>query len=189
MLAVLLLAAAPDLSATIQLMGRFTSAHACPVGPQKALTAAHVIDLRPFEATPLYPYRWQQGDADGIVADGSASITSDLAELKPNPLRPFPRWYSLASSAPAVGSHLWIRGYDFRKGKNAFAPRDWEVEVLRVVAGHIIVKPSVDFGTSGSCMLNEKGEVVGILAKGVNLHNEDEVGLGVGVWGGWLKSE
>jgi hypothetical protein len=185
MIAVLFLAVAPDLTGVVQLFGRFSMAHACPIAADRALTAAHVPDLRPFDGTPLYPFRWQQGEADGITIGGSVSLATDLADLQPS--RPFSKWYPLATTAPTVGAHLWIRGYDFRKAKNAFGPRDWEVEVLRVVAGHVVFKPTVDFGTSGSCILNEDGEVVGVIAKGVSMHNDEEVGVGVGVWGGWLK--
>lgn len=185
MAALLLAITPPDLTRVVQLVGRFSMAHACPVEPDRALTAAHVIDPRPFESTPLYPFRWQQGEADGITIGGAVSLTTDLADLQPS--RPFPKWYPLAKEAPKEGAHLWIRGYDFRKGKNAFAPRDWEVEVLRIVAGHVVFRPTVDFGTSGSCILNEEGEVVGVIAKGITMRNDEEVGMGVGVWGNWLK--
>src|SRR5262245_19870347 len=48
--------AAPDTSGVLRLVGRFSSAHACPISESLALTSAHVTDLRPFDrGMPAFP--------------------------------------------------------------------------------------------------------------------------------------
>lgn len=171
----------PDTSGAVQLLGRFSSGHACPIAPQRALTASHVIDIKPFDLVGLMTFRWQQGETIGRTIGASIVDNADLGEIRPN--KDFPKFYPIATTAPIDREHLWIQGFDFRKGKSAFASRVWEVEVLRTTAGHVVFSPTVDHGTSGSCVLNAKGEVVGIVSWGVTLGNNDEVGVAVGVWG------
>lgn len=179
------LCAAPDTSGVVQLVGRFAAGHACPIGAERALTSAHVVDLRPFEGSvDLFPYRWQSKGVSGVTSGGAVSLSADLAEIRPN--RPFPVVYGVAKNPPSPGDRVWIQGYDFRKGKDAYGPRIWEVKVLRVIAGHIIMDRAADEGTSGSCVFNASGEVVGILNWGVRVHNGDEVGVAAGIWGSFL---
>lgn len=177
----LLLAGGPDLSGAVQLIGKGSMAHACPVGEQRLLTAAHVGQRG---SDPRF-YRFQQGPVTGTTTDVSVWQDTDLAEMKTD--RPMPIQYPLAVNPPLPETHLWIRGYDFRKGKDMLAPRDWEVTVIRTVAGHIVFKPTIDFGTSGSCVLNSLGEVVGIVSMGIRAQNDMEVGVAVGVWGDLSK--
>jgi S1-C subfamily serine protease len=48
--------------------------------------------------------------------------------------------------------------------------------------------PSGKPGSSGSCIVNDAGEVVAINEGGYETDDKDEVGLGVGVWGGLHKT-
>ena len=171
----------PDLSGAIQLMGKDSMAHACPVGPEKAFTAAHVSNE---DGTASF-YRWQQGEASGVTSGAQSLNSSDLGLLQPKEGRGFPKWYEISQKGPALGEKLWIRGYDFRSGGRAFQPRDWEVHVTRLVAGHIIFDPPVTKGTSGSCILDQSGKVVGVVSATATLANLDDIGIGVGIWGEW----
>lgn len=165
----------PNLEKSVQLIGKSSAAQACPIAPDMAFTAAHVVD-------PDTLQRWQQGSAYGVTVGWTVREAVDLATIQPK--KNFPEHYNIAKEPPKVGDFLWIRGYDFRKKDNAFGPRDFKVEVLRLVAGHIVVKPTVDHGTSGACMLNATGDVVGIVAKGMSTADGGAVAVGVGVWEG-----
>jgi hypothetical protein len=59
--------------------------------------------------------------------------------------------------------------------------------VIRVRNGHVIYFPPGVPGTSGSCVLNEAGEVVAINTFGRDLDDQSVVGGGVGVWGDLLE--
>lgn len=54
----------PDMDGVLRLIGRFSTAHACPYGDGRyALTAAHVIDPRPFDlSVPAFAVRWSDGN-------------------------------------------------------------------------------------------------------------------------------
>src|SRR5690349_8340059 len=83
---------APDTSAILRLIGRFGSAHACPIAADVALTAAHVSDMRPFDKeVPLWPARFEGGGATGVVDATKVWPETDLGTMKPR--RPFVRWY------------------------------------------------------------------------------------------------
>lgn len=186
-LAPLLLATAisgKDPSATLRLIGRFTAAQACPIGPNEALTSAHVIDLRPFDKdVPLYPYRYSTADLAqvGIVRPRFVHGASDLGHIVPQGL-PFERFYEIAQAAPKTGDRVSFHGYDFRSSGKAWAERNYEAKVRRIVAGNIVLDKEPDRGTSGSCVFDADGRVLAVICWGVAY-----VGVAVGVWSPWLE--
>lgn len=180
----------PDFSGMLRLVGRFAWAHACPVGPRVALTNAHVTDLQPFMAhVPLYPFDYSDGlGNEGIVAPPPASTWADrdLGVLVPVEGE-FARWYPIATEPPKPGEKLYFLGFDFRKGGDAFKERAFEAVVLRRVAGHVVLTKAGSKGSSGSCALNSRSEVVGINAWGPTMENGEEVAVVVGLWGAWRE--
>jgi V8-like Glu-specific endopeptidase len=194
------LAPKPDTSLQIRVVGRWSTASACPIGPRMALTAAHVVDPRPFDKTPYSPVAFQQGetvgtftvlerkDAKGAVLEQMVSRSRDLAYVESNV--ELVGWYHLAEKAPQPGATVYFYGLDWRNKKNAFAERVWTATVLRTVAGIVIYDPAGEPGTSGSCVLNEDGQVVAVNTGGMlvgprearALGHGNEVGIGVGVW-------
>lgn len=181
---------------SLRLVGRFSAGHACPIEPRVALTNGHVMDPRPFDASvPLVPYAWSDGngasgflapirDAEGHVLEGAVERARDLARVEPlSPRDVFPNPLHLADRAPAPGDRVWLLGYDWRNRGRAMADDVIEARVTRVVALHVIFTPSGKPGSSGSCLVNDAGEVVAINEGGYETEDKEEAGLAVGVWG------
>jgi hypothetical protein len=175
-------AAAPDTRGILNLIGRWSVAHACPVSPLLALTAAHVAERDEASGHKgLVPYHFSNGYGEsGYLSDGAAAIGEDLGTLTPG--APLVYYYKIAAMPPGAGDKLWLLAYDWRKTKSAFADRVIEAETLRIQADHIIYRGAGPLGSSGSCVLNAAGEVVGINVAGVVLEDHGAVGIAVGVW-------
>lgn len=197
---------------TLRLVGRFSAAHACPIEPRIALTNGHVVDVRPFDSqVPPFPYAWSDGTgASGFLVpttDGEGHVTGlerarDLATVEPfSPSQVFPHPLTVARQAPAPGDRVWLLGYSWRNRKSAMEDDVIEARVTRVVALHVLYTPSGQPGSSGSCVVNDAGEVVGINEGGYETDASASIkpltmwlramtkdagaaaGLAVGVWG------
>jgi trypsin-like peptidase len=171
---------------TLRLIGRFSSAHACPIEPRVALTNGHVIDMRPFDRDVApFPYAWSDGTgASGFLVPLELERGRDLARVQP--LREgevFPHPLRVAQLAPEAGDRVWLLGYSWANRKRAMEDDVIEARVMRVVALHLIFVPSGRPGSSGSCLVNDAGEVVAINEGGYETDAKDEAGLAVGVWG------
>ena len=180
-LALTLFLTVPNLDGVLSLIGLRSLAHACPIGPSKALTNAHVIG-------DYDRYVWESLGHVGLLGAPRTTekdLFRDLGYVAPW-RGAFPTWYRVSKDAPKPGDRLWFLGWDFRKRKDAFAPRVFQSEVLRVRNGHVIMTPAGVPGTSGSCVLNQHGEVVAINSAGMELEDKSQVGIAVGVWGDLL---
>ena len=178
---------APNLGGILSLFGRFSFAHGCPIAADRVLTNSHVLDIRPFDREmPLFPYRFQSNTEHGQIVGIEASAREDLAWAVPTP--PLSFFYPLAAVAPEIGETLYWVGYDHRNRKNGLARKSLSGKVLRVVVGHIIFDTSTPHGSSGSCVLNSRGEVVGLIAWGLYMDNSEELAVAVGTWGDWLPA-
>jgi hypothetical protein len=174
----------PDLTATLSLAGRFSVAHACPVSPEWALTAAHVLDPRPFEPkAPLVPYRFEsyRGE-EGLAQPQSVLASSDLGWLHLNVK--VSKFYTYGPKPVKGDKVYWV---NLKTNRDNFHEMDVvDAEVVNVVAGLIFTKGTEPKpGASGGCLLNVDGELVGIVS-GV-WTNEDyrRVGDFVGVFAPW----
>jgi hypothetical protein len=174
----------PDTTGVLALMGKAAIAHACAIGPYEALTAAHVIDPRPFDPSfPLVGARWSAGNLSGLAIPGYVWAEVDIGTLTSQ--EPFPKFYERVDSAPELGESLYLVQYSWQSADKAFADKVLEVTVKRVVAGHVIFDPSGEGGSSGSCLLNQAGKLVGINIAGKGVGFNEEVGIAVGLWGDW----
>lgn len=176
---------APDTSKIVALSGRMSMAQACPVAPWLALSNDHVFDPRPFENFPLIPFRGQSENWIGIVRGMMTSWEADLAFGFPTV--DFPGWYEIAAEGPQPGERLWWVGYDWRNANRGFGRRIFSGEVTRTVAGSIFIDAEAFPGSSGSCVLNGDGRVVGILTGVAAMDNSNSVTVAVGVWPPWFK--
>jgi len=180
-------APAPDLSRMLALQARFTMFSGCPVAATRALTSAHAVDLRPFDrSVPLYGARYQtwDGSAAGRIRPIVVSMEEDIALVAAEGLTPYP----IATEMPATGEQLWWVGYDYRKRKDALAPRVFTGRVIRGVAGVIVIDVMTEEGTSGGCALNARGEAVGIIDFGLGIGDRDAVTGVVAIFGPWLDN-
>lgn len=173
----------PDMSAVMAVTGRFGWAEACPVGPTTVLTSAHVIDLRPFDNdVPLVPLRWEDQDGHaGMLKPAGVFAERDLAIMTPSEGQ-LQHWFIIAEHAPSNGEPLWFVGWDYRKNKG-LSPRVWRANLLRIRAGTLVYSEPGEPGSSGSCILNAEGRVVGIVRGWASMHNDGRVGTGVAIYG------
>lgn len=175
---------APDTSAVLHLVGQEHVAQACPIGPERALTNAHVVKgARPDEQWK--PYSWHTSQGLGLAGAVRVARWRDLAEVIPTG-GTFPRWYPVAATPPLPGERVWFVGYDWRDRPRAFTPRIFPAIVERVEGPLLILFPAGTPGSSGSCVLNTRGEVVAINAAGKDIEDGTVVGVAVGVWAGLL---
>ena len=177
----LLAGEAPDTSRILSVVGRFTVAHACPVAPDVVLSNAHVFDLRPFDPQiPPFPYRFEGGGVTGWLHPNKVFSDIDLGTAVPTvPVQ----YYPIATQPPTPGEQMWWVAYDWRK-KHAFEQKVLTGKVVRVIAGAIVLDQDTPQGSSGSCILNAKGEVVGLIAWSFAMDDQQgDLAVGVGIWG------
>jgi len=150
----------PPRHSVIFIISPSSLAHGCPVtlaSGDYVLTSRHVIYDN--EAKGLMGARWgEEGGASGrlrpIIAYNDADIGMFAFEgtARPNVM------HRISVSAPAPHETVWMFGYDWV----TFTEKPLAVNILGVVAGHFIGDATAGPGSSGSCILDEKGEVIGI---------------------------
>jgi V8-like Glu-specific endopeptidase len=180
----------PDMSGVLAVIGRFSIASACPIGPNRILTAAHVADFRPFDSSvPLYPYPYSNEAGDsGVMAPVGVKTIQDLSEYIPG--EPLTHYYSVAEKGPAKGDTVYWQQYNFENKDRAFSRVTKKSEVLRLISGHLILREEIAHGASGGCVFNGSGEVVGIVSFGKELGSgKGEVGGVVSIYGDWLDAQ
>lgn len=178
---------APDTSHVAAVLGRFAAAHACPINDHFMLTNAHVIDQAPGNPDFAYQsYRWttDAGEFGQLTPLGTIAGV-DLALMQSTPIE---KWYERSTTPPLTGDKLWLVEFDYSSRDKAFASHPVQVEVTRLLAGHIFYKPIGKPGSSGSCVLNEEGKLVGINLGGYSLEANGDIGLAVAVYGDWFKT-
>jgi hypothetical protein len=152
-----------------------------------------VTDVRPFdEGVKAFPFPWSDGlGGFGFLVPSVLERARDLAQMEP--LRAddvFPHPFTVSQSAPKPGDRIWFLGYSWKNKKSAMEPDVIEARITRIVALHLLFTPSGKPGSSGSCVVNEAGEVVAINEGGYSVDDGGEVGLAVGVWNGlWRMPE
>lgn len=173
---------------TLRLIGRFSAGHACPLSPRVALTNGHIVDQRPFDAdVPAFPYAYSDGVGNAgflVPVHERLERARDLAAMEPLSesdlfANPFP----VAAQPPKEGDRIYLLGYSWKNKKSAMEDDVVEARVSRVVALHVVFYPAGKPGSSGSCVVNEAGEVVAINEGAYETDDKQEAGIAVGIWG------
>lgn len=153
----------------------------CPISPRFALTASHVSGAT---LTPIFTGDFKRvgrsllADIDGYpihIHEFAFDRYRDLAIVEIKQGITFPRYYKLADVLPQKGDKLYLRGFNVGQG---FTEKVFEVEVINVSMGYIYYKPAGEGGSSGSCLLNQDNEIVGINVHGYRYGMGNEVGGG-----------
>jgi len=145
--------------------------HACPVAGG-VVTARHVMwdEFNRKFLGASWSYQGQRGTA--FVIDESQFqdvVALDLNGGKVN--------YLPLGTLPAVGDPIYWFEYDFRTQTNAYRARRRVGNVLRLVGGHIIIDSEPVAGASGTCLINAKGEAVGIIVAAIGTEDGGAVGI------------
>jgi hypothetical protein len=143
--------------------------HACPVGETVAFSAGHVPP----------PLIWTDGEGrTGSLYLKARDRRRDFSILDSD--EKFGHWFPLAVKQPVEGDRVFTVGFEFGDGMR---PKIIESRVLFITAGRITLSKTAGPGSSGSCILNDASEVVGINV-GFYEHQGSVVGLGVLIAGG-----
>lgn len=136
------------------------------------------------------PYAWSDGSgASGFLVPASRpEWARDLATVRPVGDAVFPHPLMVAVMAPKAGDRVYLLGFDWKNRKSAMDDDVIEARVTRIVALHVLFVPAGRPGSSGSCLVNEAGEVVAINEGGYDTDANEVAGLAVGVWGALLKA-
>jgi hypothetical protein len=164
----------------VQTWHRFGSVgHACPVSATEAFTADHVSVERTDPVTGVVvPFMWgDRGGNSGVAVWRWSDWRRDLAFVVSIDGQFAGGWFRIAKELPKVGEAVVIVGYDFDAGA---VDKPVRARVLSVQAGHFTYDDTPGPGSSGSCVLNEAGEIVGI-----NVWGFGGVGAGVLLAGDW----
>jgi hypothetical protein len=170
---------APDLTRILRLTGRWSMASGCPITPSVVATNQHVVSMLPSSDIDNIPYI-TSSDSDPtpnlfvpVVGLKYADIAFGVLDRDVKP-------YPISKAAPVAGERVWWTGYDFRKGDTFMDTRVFSGHVIRIVGGLLVIDGETVQGTSGSCILDAHGEVVGIVSW-LTASEDDKRDMTVGV--------
>lgn len=160
-----------ELDPSIALQGpNGSGGHACPVNGY-VITAAHVTYDPHLKGH--VNMAWSDGNGgEGFAQPAGNHPALDIVMLVMvgSPVRFLP------AGKAQVGDTVYWYEYDFRTRKNALRARRRFASVLRVVAGHYILDGMPVGGASGTCLINNAGEAVGIVVAGWETQDGEGVG-------------
>ena len=158
---------APDVSKILALVGRDGMAHGCPIAPSVALTNRHVFFGDDKEPHPL-AFSSDGSKAEGVLLPWDGFEYADLASGITTTDTPY---LYLSTSAPVPGEQLWWVGYNWGDQQQFMATQIFTGHLLRIVAGNLVLDVTTPEGSSGSCILDARGQVVGIVAWKESTHS------------------
>lgn len=173
----------PDTSGVIRLVGNGGFGQGCPFEKTLAYTARHmVVKEEPFPRNLFYVWSDHEGRS-GSAWNAGYDLRRDLAVIHTD--KPFHRIYPVATDAPQEGEPLTIVGYDLEDEDHPMRPKVVPVKLKNIVSAHLMLGKGGQQGFSGSCVLNAKGEIVGIFHWVVTPAMFKEFGVASAVYGEW----
>jgi S1-C subfamily serine protease len=175
----------------VALWTKETLGHACPINSTDALTADHValkeMFLNGSEAkfAPFVVWGDELGNT-GTAQWQWSDKRRDLSLIRTvvnTP--PFTAYLRRAADLPAIGSKVYVVGYDFKTvapGTGGLGDYTMEATVTGIRAGVLVYGSTPGGGSSGGCVLNARGEIVA-----VNVAMIAGEGLGLLVVGPWAE--
>ncbi len=173
----------PPRHSVLFVIGADSLAHGCPITTPTGdyvLSSRHVVMNEKKDR--LMGARWgEQGGASGELFPIAISDRADIGmfgfvdEKRPSVM------HHLSESAPGEGEVLWMFGYNWA----TFSEKPLALATVRVLAGHIVGNNSAGPGSSGSCLLDERGDVVGVNSWQVSGEGGENLSLGPAVFGPW----
>jgi hypothetical protein len=148
----------PDTTGVMALIGFDGMGHACPI-EDTVLSARHMLESRfPWGKEWSY-YMW--ADGKGNEGWGRGVIVDKYQDMGMFQVTGTPSFYPIGSK-PKVGDKVWW--VQFKEGALSFGLDEVKsTTVKHVRAGHIVIADAPNPGASGSCLLNQAGEAVGIV--------------------------
>lgn len=164
---------------TIVRMSTYTHVgHACPIAGT-LWTARHV--MQDDEQKEFVDATWSSTFGAGRAGTAGWDYGRDLAILHVEAVEGvIPPSLPLAEGPPSRGEKVYMVGYSLEDAKDPLAARVVEAIVTGTSAGYLWYDKSAEAGSSGSCVLNQKGQVVAIHTGGI-----ERDFFGVGLWKGW----
>ena len=138
-------------SGPIELIGNGLG-HACAV-EGRVFTARHVVE--DFQTGKTYTHRSNYGKMRIVKIHRDRDLAEISLEQKP------PSWPLAKSITPGEKVLWWEYNFNNRRDTGKVNMRD--ARVIRISADHIFFDRQPIPGASGTCLANEKGEVVGIV--------------------------
>jgi len=156
-------------------------AHVCPLSRTVGITARHVVEAEEGKG-PLLPLSFTAAAGGaGVLVTTHIGLLGDLAVVEAVEGQ-FPRWVELADGPPSEDDKLSLARYR----EDGTGTYEVTVEHRFRVGGWLQFETSGDPdkapapGASGSCVRDQRGQVVGILSGG-----RDRQARAAAVWGPW----
>lgn len=176
----------PDTSRVVPVHHKNGVGQLCPVTARRAWTAHHVSSRATRLEGRVPVYMVLDIDGEPVTAQQyEHDMRRDLAWVEIEPGYEFEGFYKVSEVIPVEGDPVWIVGYDFHDGLKEEVV---QATVLNVRGGMLYYDETPGPGSSGSCILNQAGEVVGIntsMYRAVDGRSLDITGIGELIVGKW----
>lgn len=165
----------------IPLVGNYYSgmAHACPT-EHAIYTARHVIENN--KDKEIVPMNSDYGPVNVLWRDEVRDIATISFPTMPNRLK--------VANKVEPGEKVYWYEYHFASTKKFMVQEKRTAKVVHTVAGYIVFDKGPEGGASGTCLVDENDQVVGIVVWSFEVRGSTKkVGLAVDITGEWKPKE